>query len=321
MNGKLKSLNINSVQEVAEDLMNSNGSTTTLEVKKKLRASGFFALQAEVSAAMDFLAYENEWTFSSNGQYRTYHFGEDTALAFYCSMEKGEQFWEISVKDKFQIIRLGKKNGRGNGIFTHRYESNRQAINEASRLLKHRKSDGYQIMTDKNEWAPIIIDHFSYLEKQAIQCTLFYHSITKIEQQKALFNVNGLPQPGMVQIIKKAGYEFTFDLSTRQTGQLIKQLLSVKEWDAAKVYEANAVLLGEKDLKQDAMLYNGKPAAHLPIVKESTQARIANLEVNNQNLYRMDIQFSDGSQLILRKDQFESTKTLLNLAEILLLMS
>ena len=312
MYGKLKALNINSVQSVAEALMAKNGATTTLEVKNQLRKEGFFALQAEVSAAMDFLAWENDWTFSSNGQYRTYHFGDDTNLAFYCHLEKAGQYWEIAVKENFQIIRIS--NQKGKGIFTHRYDSNRQAIAEAGRLLRHREHEGYVQVPLPGTVVKNVLEHFEYLNKTLLQCTVFFHSVTKIEEHPALFTVNGSQQLGLVQTIKKAGYEFTFDMAKENNGKLLKQLLQVPEWDAGKIYGVGSALLGEKIMSTSAMLLNGTPATDFPILEKQDKAKVSTLEVGNKNLYRIDFQFRDSSQLILRKDQFESVQTLLALA-------
>ncbi len=62
------------VLAVAADLINKNGSTTTLEVKSVLRKNGFTARQTEVSNFMDELAkIDDEFAIvSDNGTYRTY---------------------------------------------------------------------------------------------------------------------------------------------------------------------------------------------------------------------------------------------------------
>lgn len=57
------------VDLVAEGLINTNGPTTTLEIKKRLREFGFFATQRMVSEAMQRLLYP----FTDNGQYRSYY--------------------------------------------------------------------------------------------------------------------------------------------------------------------------------------------------------------------------------------------------------
>lgn len=69
----MKSLTKIAVLCVAADLINKNGSTTTLEVKEKLQKT-YWAKQIEVSAFMDELAkVDNEFAIvNDNGTYRTY---------------------------------------------------------------------------------------------------------------------------------------------------------------------------------------------------------------------------------------------------------
>ena len=61
-----------SVRQAAEDLIKSNGATTTLEVKNYLRSRGFIAFQAEVSKLMEDVAREMDWEYEWNGRFRIY---------------------------------------------------------------------------------------------------------------------------------------------------------------------------------------------------------------------------------------------------------
>jgi len=60
------------VFDVASDLIEQNGSTTTLDIKKEMRNRGFFALQADVSSLMINICDEEDWTFTFNGVHRVY---------------------------------------------------------------------------------------------------------------------------------------------------------------------------------------------------------------------------------------------------------
>lgn len=64
----MKRLTNDDVKDAAQELISQNGQTTTLEVKQKLRNSGFFALQDEVSSAMATLGFN----YTENGIFRTY---------------------------------------------------------------------------------------------------------------------------------------------------------------------------------------------------------------------------------------------------------
>lgn len=66
-------IDIHAVKQVAEHLMLTNLETTTLEVKKVLRAAGFIAFQGDVSHIMDVLSKRSDnWRYICNGEFRTY---------------------------------------------------------------------------------------------------------------------------------------------------------------------------------------------------------------------------------------------------------
>lgn len=67
-----KTLTKADVFDVASDLIEANGSTTTLDIKKECRDRGFFALQADVSDLMQQVCNEENWNFSYNGVHRVY---------------------------------------------------------------------------------------------------------------------------------------------------------------------------------------------------------------------------------------------------------
>lgn len=67
-----KTLTKADVFDVASDLIEQNGSATTLEIKNELRHRGFFALQADVSQFMMDVCIEENWVFTVNGNHRVY---------------------------------------------------------------------------------------------------------------------------------------------------------------------------------------------------------------------------------------------------------
>lgn len=56
----------------AERLMQTNGQTTTLEVKNELRRRGYLAFQREISREMALIAEEAGWDTFFNGRNRIY---------------------------------------------------------------------------------------------------------------------------------------------------------------------------------------------------------------------------------------------------------
>ena len=68
----MNNLTLDSVKDIAESLIASAGSTTTLEVKKELRQKGYWAKQSEVSKHMNDIALSEGWNWHDNGTHRTY---------------------------------------------------------------------------------------------------------------------------------------------------------------------------------------------------------------------------------------------------------
>ena len=60
------------VRRTAADLLASHTHTTTLDVKRALRAEGYCATQDDVSALMAMLAVGEGWHALSNGRFRRY---------------------------------------------------------------------------------------------------------------------------------------------------------------------------------------------------------------------------------------------------------
>lgn len=82
LKNKLKVLNNETVRIVAVELMEQNGTTSTLNVKKVLRAMGFWAIQTDISARMKEICEQEEWHFTCNGTYRTYFVKEEMQYMF-----------------------------------------------------------------------------------------------------------------------------------------------------------------------------------------------------------------------------------------------
>lgn len=317
MKEDLKALNINSVQAVAEELMLKKGWTTTLEVKEQLRRNGFYAIQVEVSSAMDFLAWENKWYYECNGKYRIYQFAEDTDLSFYAYMERREQIWEIAVKENIQIIRVGKQEQKAS-VARHQYDSNRQALTEAARLIELREREGFTIFAKEERFTALLLDYFELLTKSVFQCTLYYHSVQKVERQGVRLNFNGIPQVGYVDTIKQAGYEFTFDFNETAVAEVFRSILTRRQWKAPRMAGCSNFLLGEKEVHRGVKLMTGEAIMDGAIQQYTTCKQIAKIGVQNHCLYRLDIQYKDGTKLVIRRDELEQKEDLWDLAKCLL---
>ncbi len=67
-----KKPNKNTVRKAANHLIAIYSATTTLEVKRYLRALGYVAFQSDISQKMDELHHSCGWAYSCNGSFRLY---------------------------------------------------------------------------------------------------------------------------------------------------------------------------------------------------------------------------------------------------------
>ena len=83
MKAGAKRINRQAVRMAATTLMLAEGSTTTLDVKNRLRKQGYLAQQADVSKWLFAVARQEKWAINDNGTYRVYYFPNLTALPDY----------------------------------------------------------------------------------------------------------------------------------------------------------------------------------------------------------------------------------------------
>ena len=68
----MKSIDKLAVLSVASIMLDQQPEVTTLDIKQKLRAQGFFAKQRDVSSFMGLLAQEQNWESKDNGSHKVY---------------------------------------------------------------------------------------------------------------------------------------------------------------------------------------------------------------------------------------------------------
>ena len=76
-----KKPNKNTVRKAADHLIAIYSATTTLEVKRYLRALGYVAFQNDISRKMDELQRSCGWAYSCNGSFRLYFVPQSLQVA------------------------------------------------------------------------------------------------------------------------------------------------------------------------------------------------------------------------------------------------
>ena len=167
----LRPLTLEAVWDTAESLIFANGSTTTLEVKRALRGEGYLARQQEVSAAMAYLAEEDQWSYTCNGRHRTYFFEQDTDEILHLYREREGRFWEVAVVGNTLYRSAGRVGALG--VHTAReLSSNRYAFFRARRLLADREQQGYEPAEDVRPDLTVRLPYWSLLNQQPRRVTL-----------------------------------------------------------------------------------------------------------------------------------------------------
>ena len=101
-----KSFNENDVKEALIELLNENGSTTALDVKKLLRKKGFWALQGKVSNSLNDVYRELDVVRTNNGTYWVYEYDtveesfKDYSVNSPISEDEDEPKSSVTIKSK-----------------------------------------------------------------------------------------------------------------------------------------------------------------------------------------------------------------------------
>jgi predicted DNA-binding WGR domain protein len=292
---EMKALDKAAVLAAAEELMSKFGTTTTLDVKNRLRNNGFMASQAEVSQWMDVLAREENWAFAQQNNFRVYRIGPDTNDTLHHYLEKTDSFWEIKILGKEQTVCEGKSGT--NGTFFHKsFTSNRQAIRHAKNLLADKLQQDFSEVKDTRLPLEIREKFGKYLAQKPIKCTLGFFNVECIEKQAAELNTSQGVVNGSLIKFKNGGYRFTFTQDLGQVAEIFKQdninflALKYQQWQTT----------GEK-VKVQATNQINEEIADYQLVALQGEQNLTLLQAPKGNLYEAEFEFESGDKTTLSK--------------------
>ncbi|MCU0447793.1 MAG: WGR domain-containing protein [Microscillaceae bacterium] len=291
----MKALDKTAVLIAAEDLMSKFGSTTTLDVKNRLRNNGYMAAQAEVSQWMDVLAREENWAFSQKNNFRVYRPGPDTNDTLNHYLEKDNDFWEIKITGKAQVVSEGKK-GTGGAFFHKNFTSNRQAIRHAKNLLAEKQQLGFAEVKDTRLPLEIREKFGKYLHQKPIQCTLGFFNVECIEEQAAEINTNQGLINGSILKVKNGGYRFTFV----ENLVAVAEVFRADEIDFLSLKIEQLKTTGEKVTTQAKNQANDEVSDY-EVVKLVGEQSLTRLQAPKNNLYEAEFVFENGEKTTLSK--------------------
>ncbi len=315
---KLPSLNQQIVQGAAEQLMTSNGQTTTLEVKKHLRSKGYWVVQSDISNLMHaaYLSNRNDWTYVQE-RYRIYFFKADSNLSLNTYLQKGVQYWTIDAKGKAFTTEEGKGNELVGNFQESSFSSNREMMQAAYALVEKQKKQGFVETNDKRLPLKLRQKVAPYYGQKMLGCSMGFFEAEKLVQQAAIFEVNGQSLEGYLLLNKSAGYTFRWEFPKGLA--VVREILEVKKWDATKMEFQEAKLLGEKVKGAEAFDTNGKGIAledgSYKLLEKQNITETKAILVNNANLYQIECIFEGGNRVVLSKFQWDLEEEILPLVK------
>jgi predicted DNA-binding WGR domain protein len=315
----MKTLTKEDVLDTAETLMNDNGSTTTLDVKNKLRNLGFQAMQADVSRWMDELAREERWNYNQQSGHRVYTLGADTDDTTKKYMERGSEFWEIEVEKKRYIIGKGKV-GTDGTTEEVKCSSNRKATKKAKEQIADKAQEGFQTAQDKRLPLHLRQRFGQYFGQIPTYCKLGYYDIKKTIRARTVFTSVHDTKSGYVEQTLNLGLSFTWALPTSLSG--LQAVLQQKTWQVSAVQADEITELGKKSSPLSAFEETGAkiPTEYKPNLAQA-QWETIEWEVSNEQLFQVIFGFANGETVRMSKFDLDWVREIIPVAQRILTAS
>lgn len=312
----MKNLTKDAVKEAAEHLMEAFGTTTTLDVKNRLRQLSFQAFQAEVSNFMETLTNEEQWRFNHNGRYRVYRFGPDSSDSFHKYLESGQQFWEILASGKEQIINEGIKGSIGQMI-TKKFPTNRKNIAQSKKVHQGKIQEGYSEAVDQRLPINLRQKYAQYLNLKPLKYTIGFFNVQASEKLSAEITLDDDQKAnGYVIQSKNAGYDFTWELP--QSKEKLADILKNPTAVIRELQYDQKHLTGEKVSDTKAYTHQEELIDSFQQFTPTNSSTILDIQLSLDNVYKIDIWFESGTQISLSKFDLDIQQELLPVARQIL---
>ena len=163
----------------------------------------------------------------------------------------------------------------------------------------------------------IFLEYRHYFSLKVEHCRLSYYGVIKSERQLVQFYLHGQICKGYFINEKESGYEFSFNAEDMERAG-VHQLLNGAHWNAIRTPISQKYLLGERSISEKAFLPSGERMGNFRIKKRASNTTTTQLLVSNAKLYRVDLKFTNGKELVLKRTQTDLKRVLLPLVRKLL---
>lgn len=295
------------VSSTAEELIEKNGSTTTLDVKNALRNKNYHATQSEVSSFMSRMAIEESLHTNQNQNFKIYSFGIDSKEKIDGYFQKDDTFWAIKVQNAILIIEEGKINTTG--ILTEKsFKRNIKAIKEGKELIKKKEIEGFFKTPDTRLPLNIRKSIGGYENKKLKKIILSFFNVIFETEENIVFVDNKQEKKGLFIEKKQGGYQFVWETNLKEVEKITKtsnQNLEISQFQF-DYYQTTGEKINQKHIIDET----GNTIHHS--VDITTQFNIKNhILIDLGNLYIAELFFETGEKLHLSKFDYESANVFL----------
>ncbi len=294
-------LDYKNVLSVAEELIEKNGSTTTLDVKNLLRNRNFQATQNEVSSFINQASIQESWQSHQNSNFKVYSFGKDTHETLDEYFINNTNFWAIKVENAKITIEEGIVNGKE--TTTERsYNRNKKAIRIAKELIIEKEKNAFFRTPDTRLPLSVRKSIAGYENKKATKIILsFFNVIFKTTENVMVKNNQQEEKKAILTIEKNGGYQFAWEKNIKEIQKITKtanQNLEISQFQF-DYYQTT----GEKMNHKSIVDKEGNVYQEINITNKLDIINHILIDLNK--IYMAEIFFETGEKLSLSKFDYK----------------
>jgi len=192
-----KELNEAFVLEQTEILINKYNSTSTIDVKNRLKTAGYKAFHSDIDKMLRKIALQEGWKILARVNNTFFSFGEDTSKSLHIFLKKEEEIWEAQIiAPKFKILWLRENNQ----VIRKKFSQNRKLVKHIQKQVKIKEKEGFKKLQVPKLKLSSRAKFIPFFEKQPqalhlgffnVKQKVFFRKEEYSEDFESLYNVGG----------------------------------------------------------------------------------------------------------------------------------
>lgn len=290
----MKQLSEEAILEAAEALMDEHGSTTTLDVKNRLRNQGYQAFQTEISQKMEKLCQTESWQYRTQGRFRVYYLPPFKPLEERVRLQQNAHSWDLQIV-KSQIYKVERNAEEILQVKVQQFTSARRAAYAYRGLQSQLKEKGFKPTALDNQLSPLLCQQYqAFFQKKVSRLHLGFINVRQQEVQTVKVNQENTQLEREIN----AGYYFAWQNPEAYT-QILGHLQQQKPIDLLATPPEQKQLLGQKVLRAQIQLEGQLVPARTIEWEAASEPQIQIWEAMPKRLFECQIHYEDGQSLSL----------------------